>query len=127
MENTAVKWEFRELCSSDIFPVFRIMNKIGFKQFKECFQSDEVKAMAKSGKKDVASIGMTIFFDVAGIIIENISSCENDLYELLASVSNLSKEEIKKLSMADFAEMIIDFIKKPDFADFFKVVSKLFN
>lgn len=128
MEKTTSKWEFRELCSSDIFPVFRIVNKIGFKQFKDCFQSEDVKAMAtKSGKKDVSAIGMTIFFDLAGIVIENISSCETEIYDLLASVSNLSKDEIKKLSMAEFAEMVIDFVKKPDFADFFKVVSKLFN
>ena len=64
---------------------------------------------------------------VPGIVMENISSCENELYDLLSSVSNLSKEDVKKLTMAEFAEMVIDFIKKPDFADFFKVVSKLFN
>ena len=128
MEKTAAKWEFRELCSSDIFPVFRIVSKIGFKQFRDCFQSEDVKNMAaKGGKKDVSAIGMTIFFDIAGIVMENISSCENELYDLLSSVSNLSKEDVKKLTLAEFAEMVIDFIKKPDFADFFKVVSKLFN
>ena len=59
MEKTAAKWEFRELCSSDIFPVFRIVSKIGFKQFRDCFQSEDVKNMAaKGGKKDVSAIGM---------------------------------------------------------------------
>ena len=29
--------------------------------------------------------------------------------------------------MSEFIEMIVDFIKKPEFKDFFKVVSRLFK
>ena len=42
-------------------------------------------------------------------------------------VSNLSEKEVKSLSMADFTQMIIDVIKKEDFADFIKVVFTLFK
>ena len=131
MEETTKKWEFRALCSKDMFPMFKIINKIGFKEFKDCFQSDSLKDAASNIKKKneaaLIAVGTGIFFDLAGIIITNISSCEEDIYALLSSVSNLSKEEIQNLSMADFADMIIDFVQKPDFADFFKVVSKLFK
>ena len=36
-------------------------------------------------------------------------------------------EEVKDLDLAVFTEMIIDFVQKDDFKDFFKVVSKLFK
>lgn len=120
-------YEFRELCSKDIFPMFKILNKIGFKEFKNCFTSDDVKKAIAKNNKDVESVGMTIVLDIAGIIIQNIGTCEDDIYAMLASVSNLDKKEIQNLPMGEFAEMIIDFIQKPEFKDFFKVVSKLFK
>lgn len=124
-------YEFRELCSKDIFPMFKLINKIGFKEFKDCFQSETVKDAAvkmKAGETgNVEAVGMTIVFDVAGIIIGNLPACEDDIYSMLASVSNLNKKDIEKLPMATFCEMIVDFIKKEEFADFFKVVSRLFK
>lgn len=124
-------YEFRELRSTDLFPMFKIMNKIGFRKFKDCFQSPEIIKMAKGAGKGnsgaVESLGMAVLFDAVGIIIENIPACEDDIYSLLASVSNLEKKEIQKMGMSEFIEMIIDFIKKPEFKDFFKAVSRLFK
>ena len=124
-------YEFRELCSKDIFPMFKLINKIGFKEFKECFQSEAVKTAAakiNAGETgNVESVGMTIVFDIAGIVVGNLPSCEEDIYSILASVSNLNKKDIEKLPMTTFCEMIVDFIQKPEFADFFRVVSRLFK
>lgn len=124
-------YEFRELRSTDLFPMFKIMNKIGFRKFKDCFRSPEIMKMAKGTGKDnsgaVESLGMAVLFDAVGIIIENIPACEDDIYSLLASVSNLEKKEIQKMGMSEFIEMIIDFIKRPEFKDFFKLVSRLFK
>lgn len=122
--------EFRELRSTDLFPMFKIMNKIGFRKFKDCFKSPEIASMAKSANADsevVENIGMSVLFDVVGIVIENIPACEDDIYSLLASVSNLDKKEVQEMGMSEFIEMIVDFIKKPEFKDFFKVVSRLFK
>lgn len=128
MKDTTKKWQFRELRSEDMFPMFNLIKKIGIKEFKECFQSDSIKKMIfKKGAVNVEEIGLSVVFDIGGIIIGNLVACENDIYKLLVNTSNLSLDEIKKLSMAEFTEMIIDFIKKPDFADFFSVVSKLFK
>ena len=110
--------------------MFKIMNKIGFRKFKDCFKSPEIASMAKSANADsevVENIGMSVLFDVVGIVIENIPACEDDIYSLLASVSNLDKKEVQEMGMSAFIEMIVDFIKKPEFKDFFKVVSRLFK
>lgn len=127
---TETKYEFRDLVSSDIFPVFNILNKIGFKEFNTCFDANSIKAIvgkSKTKNDAVMEVGLDIMLNFAGIIIGNVGACEQDLYKLLSSVSNLTYDQVKNLPMADFAEMIFDFVKKPDFADFFKVVSKLFK
>lgn len=125
-ETTKNKWEFRRLDAPDIFPVLNLIKKIGFKEFKECFKSEELKDIAKSGDDSATMVaGATIMFDIAGIVIDHIGACQDDIFNLLASVSNLTREEIEKLSMAELAEMVIELVQKDDFADFFKVVSKL--
>lgn len=117
------KYEFRELCTKDMFPMLKIMNKIGIREFKECFQNVDV---SKAGE-NVEAVGMSVFFDVAGIVVSNLPNCETEIYDMLASVSNLDKKDIQKMPMSDFVEMIVEFVKKPEFADFFKVVSRLFK
>ena len=127
MEETK-KYTFRTLCSTDMFPLFKILNKIGVKEFKECFQSKAVQQAALGkGKADLKALGLGIMLDLGAVIVSNLPACEDDIYRLLTDTSDMSLEEIKKLSMSEFAEMIIDFVKKPDFADFFTVVSKLFK
>lgn len=120
-------YEFRTLTSVDIFPMCKIMNKIGFKKFKDCFQSDEIKNLVKKGTEGIESVGLAIVLDIAGIVIENLPACQDDIFEMLASVSSMKKKDIEKMELGTFTEMIFDFFKKPEFKDFFKVVSKLFK
>ena len=129
MTETTKKWEFRKLDATDVFPVLNLVKKIGFKEFKEAFKSDELKTIAQSAKggDDSATMaaGAAVVFDIVGVIIDHIGDCQDDIFDLLASFSNLEREEVEKLSMAELAEMIIELVQKDDFADFFKVVSKL--
>lgn len=120
-------YKFRTLTSVDIFPMCKIMDKIGFKKFKDCFQSDEIKNLIGKGPDGIESVGLAIVIDIAGIVIENIPSCQDDIFEMLASVSNMKKKDIEKMELGTFTEMIFDFFHKPEFKDFFKVVSKLFK
>lgn len=41
----------RELRADDVFPMFRIISKIGVREFKACFESDAIKAMINKAKK----------------------------------------------------------------------------
>lgn len=129
----------RDLKSEDMFPMFRILSKIGFKEFKTCFDNDSIKALIADAKTEdpdagrlkkdelVASVGISVMIDIAGIVLENISKCKTEIYVFLSGLSGMTKEEIADLDMVVFAEMIIDVFKKDQFKDFFKVVSKLFN
>lgn len=125
-------YELRELQSKDIFPMFKVISKIGINEFKQCFESDSMKALVDSmkdeeGKADASSVGIAIMFDVASVVIAHIPECEADIYQLLSQLSGMKKEEIASLPMADFASMIIDVFKQDGFMDFIQVVSKLFK
>lgn len=132
-------YEFRKLGAEDIFPMFSIINKIGIMEFKDFFEGGKLKEMASTffktdegneegnDDKDVTALGISIFIEIANILLKNLPKCENDLFQLLSQTSNLSVEQVRKLGLGDFAEMIIDFVKKEEFKDFIKVVSKLFK
>ena len=129
----AKAYELRNLTADDVFPMFQIISKIGFKEFKNCFDSPEVKAVAAkmaSGEDDQAaltSVGMTVALDLASVIVSNLGSCKNDIYLLLSQLSGMDTRDIAALPMVTFFEMVIDVIKKEEFRDFFQVATKLFK
>ena len=112
--------------------MFKILGKIGINEFTKCFEKDGVKELIASfteeNSENVSSVvGMSVVLEAVNVIFGNLPKCEDDIYNLLANTSNLTVKEIKELDMAVFFEMVVDFIKKEDFKDFFKVVSKLFK
>lgn len=130
------KFELRALKASDFFLVTRILSKIGVKEFKGIVESDEIKdairkmADNQSGEiaeADVASIGMTVVFDIASVVLDRMESCEKEIYKLLANLSGMKETEIADLSLADFGEMVISVIKHEGFRDFFTAVIKQFK
>lgn len=127
-------YKFEKFTSKHIFLMFKVLSKIGFKDFKQAFESDEIKERLKEASKNekiesdfIRKVGIGVSFNIFDIILNNLEKCEKDLYKLLASISNLSEDEIMELSGADFTNMIIDFVQKEDFEDFIKVVSRLFK
>ena len=134
-ETNIEPYEFRTLGAEDIFPMFNIINKIGITEIKTFIEGGGMKDVlsaftAGDDNKDensVTKLGISVFFELASIILRNLPKCENDVFQLLSSTSNLSVEQVRKLDLATFTEMIIDFVKKEEFKDFIKVVSKLFK
>ena len=124
------KYVFRPLNAKDVAPLCRIIAKIGINQLTKCFHPDTLSGLL-SGNKDKSSmtrlVGMNITFDLANVICERIPACESEIFTLLSNVSGMPVEEIESLEFGAFFEMIIEFIKKPEFRDFIKVVSKSFN
>ena len=121
-----MEYTFRTLTSKDIFPMSKIISKIGVKEFKECFQSDAVKAMIK-GKGDPGAVGFAVMIDFAGVVLSHLAECEQDIYNFLSSVSGLKVKEIENAPMGEFAEMIVALVQKDEFRDFIGVVSRLFK
>lgn len=127
-------YTLRSLEAGDAFLMASIISKIGFKEFKGCMNSPEVmdivkKMMSEGESSDsaIASAGITVAFDIAGVVLANLHKCEKDVYNFLGNLSGMKPDAIKTMPMNDFFEMIIDVIKKEEFKGFMKVVSKLFK
>ena len=120
METTT--FELRRLEAKDIAPMASIINKIGWKEFKTSFQSVDTKNAG-----DITAMGMTVAFDIVGILLANYEKCQSDVFSFLASLSGLQVKQIESLSPAEFAEMVISVVQKEEFKDFFTVVAKLFK
>ena len=129
----------RNLKSTDIFPMVGILNKIGFSEIKDMLTPEKIKDLMKAMKtkdkdenkdEDVdfsTILGFNLIFEVATIIFANLTKCKDDLYTLLSDVSERPVKELEEISPAEFLELIIEVLQKPEFGDFFKVVSKFFN
>ena len=124
-------FELRQLTADDIFPMFQIISKIGVREFKSCFESEEVRKAIMdmaSGAKDqanVSAVGLTVAVDIAGVIISNLYKCKDDIYQLLSQLSGMKTKEIANFPMTTFLEMIVAVVKKEEFKDFFQGVTKL--
>lgn len=131
VEVKAKPYTLRNLTADDVFPMLQIINKIGFKEFKGCFGSPDVQTAitkAMNGEQDkeaLVSIGVAVGIDIASVIIANVERCKPDLYKMLSGLSGMTTEDVGKLPMMTFFEMIVDIVKKDEFKDFFGVVSKL--
>ncbi len=134
MEN---KYEFRKLESKDVFLMTKIISKIGINNFGGCLEKDSVKSAIKKmtgkGEKDNENenaftlIGITVSMEIADVIFSNLDKCQNDIYKLLSQTSNVKFSEFESMDAVVFLEMVVDFIKKEEFKDFFRVASKLFK
>ncbi len=126
----AKAYELRPLVASDMGSICKIITAIGIRQFKECFDVDQLlEDQEDKGEKkiNIEKIGFNVVFDIAGIIIANIPKAEGEIQAFLSSLTGLKLQEIKKIPFADYGEMIIEVVTKEEFQDFFKRVMKLFN
>lgn len=120
---TEKPYTLRALKAKDVFIVSKILSQIGLKEFKEAF---DLKLLS-GDEKSIEAVGMSVFFDMSQVLLGNLPKCENDIYTFLSSLSGMEKKEVEALPMNTFIEMVIDVVKKEEFADFFKLVSKLFK
>lgn len=127
-------YKFRKLASSDVFLMFKIISKIGVNEFTACFEKDGIKDLiaqmtgqGDGSEQSATIVGFSVILEVANVILGNLPKCEEDIYKLLSQTSNLTVDEVRNLGFVTFTEMVIDFVKKEEFADFIKVVSKLFK
>lgn len=140
VETEEKQYQLRALCAKDIFPMSKIINKIGIKEFSKAFQSEDIQKLIQSFQKDAEEtaeknteedaailVGVSVAFELVTIILEKLPGCEEDIYGLLASLSGLTKAEVRDLPLDVFMELIVEVVRKEEFANFIKVVLKLFK
>lgn len=125
VEEMAKAYELRNLTAEDMFPMFQILSKIGVKEFRSCFEAEDIKKVSSEEGVDVQAVGLSVMLNIGGVILSNIGKCKEDIFQLLAQLSGMAKKDIANLPMNTFVEMVIDVFKKDEFKDFFQAVSKL--
>lgn len=141
---TVKPYTFRKLNSTDLFPMIKLITKIGIDELTDVFEGNTIKGIIERVTKNrknttegeaVADskgtiegkeiiIGISVALKLVNKIMENIPSCENEIYALLSRVSGMDIEEIKRLDIDIFMEMLLDFVTKDEFRDFFRVASR---
>ncbi len=128
-------YTLRALAAKDVFPMVKIISKIGINEFTKAFESDEIKQLitAVTSEEDAGDndkltvVGISVALDVANTVLVHLGSCEQEIYTFLSGVSGMTKQEIEELPMNTFFEMIVDVFKKAEFKNFIGVVSKFFK
>lgn len=124
-------YELKTLSAKHVFALVRIIKKFGIEQFKEIFFNKDMQKLFMEHKEEGAdndkaleAIGVEVAFDIANVVIQNLPLCENEIYDFLSQISNLSNKKIEDMPMNEFFEMIIDVVQKEEFKDFFTLVSR---
>lgn len=126
-------FELRPLKSVDIFPMSKIISKIGLKNIRESFSPESIKqivsASATEGNTEELAtfVGFSVIIDIVGIIMSNLPKCQKEIFTFLSNISGMTVDKIENLDLGNFTELVIAVIQKEEFKDFFQAVSKLFN
>lgn len=112
-------YELRQFKDGDLFPLLQILKKIGIKDCKEAF------IQVASGEKSLKQVGILASFDLADILVGNLTKAENEIYSLYSSLSGIPAEEIREMEFGTLPLMIADSFKEVRNTSFFKVLSKL--
>lgn len=124
------EYTLRNLQANDVFLMSKIIGAIGIDQFKYAFGADFINSITPdlNGERDIASaVGVEMFFEIAGIVMNNLPKCERDVYTFISNLSGIPVKDVETLPMNTFFQIIIDVVKKDEFKDFIGVVSKLFK
>ena len=114
-------YTLRNLKDSDLFPLLRILKKIGIKDCKEAF------IQVTSGEKTLKQIGIMASFDIADILIGNLAKVEEETYGMWSDISGIPVEEMKDMEFGTLPLMIMDTFSEARNTSFFRVLSRFLS
>lgn len=121
--------ELRNIQASDLFALVKMLKKLGIKDLKSVFNTEDIKSLrekSKNGEKiDYIEIGINGVMSIFTIIIENIDKIENDFYVFVGNIANTEPTEIATMKIDKFMELINEIVHKEEFKDFFNQALKL--
>ena len=93
-------YEIRPLNARDIFPMTKIIRKIGLKDFGKCFEPEEIKAITdtfsengeEKSMKDLAEIvGVSVVLKIVDIILEHLPDAGEEVFAFIAGLDRKNK------------------------------------
>nr|DAQ33243.1 MAG TPA: hypothetical protein [Caudoviricetes sp.] len=122
--------EIRPLSAKDIFPMVKIIRKIGLNDFGKCFEPEEINAITAtfSGgtEEELARmVGMNVVLKIVDVILEHLPAVGEEVFVFIASLTGKTKTEVEDLPMDLFFNLVVDVLKREEFVGFMKAVSRL--
>ena len=122
--------ELRKLQATDLFSMVKILNGLGIKNIKNSIDFNKIKEAQKTVTEDNkeqvwSTVGTDIIMSVVGVIFENLPSVEKDLYTFMGGVANMKANDVAKMDISEFMNLLVSILQKEEFKDFFKQASKL--
>lgn len=125
-------YELRGLCAKDVFPMVKIIRKIGLKDIGKAFDPDEIKAITESVSEEenatvdsiAETVGVTVVLKIVDVILENLEAAGQEIFGFLGGLAGMTADEVGSLPMDVFFEMLVDTFQSKEFVGFMKVVSR---
>ena len=125
-------YTLRALCAKDVFPMVKIIRKIGLKDIGKAFNPDEIKAITESVSEEenatidsiAETVGVAVVLKIVDVILENLEAAEQEIFGFLGGLAGMTADEVGSLPMDVFFEMLVDTFQSKEFVGFMKVVSR---
>lgn len=135
--------ELKPLKSTDVWQMTRVLKRFNLKQVIADIDKDLVKKASykppmqdvdgklvplpveqwTSGQKKAFQAAQeakdALTWQVLGLVMDNIGACEDDIARLLSGATGESVEAVKDLPAQEYLELIVQYVTREDFADFF--------
>ena len=131
-----MEYSLRKVNATDIFTVTTIISKIGIREFKSCLKGEETMNLISNlfnqeNQKEnndaaLSAVGLSVVFDIVGVVMGNMEKCKDDIFALLSSLSGINKKEIATLDGEVFMDMLLQAFQDNSKV-FIGVASKLLN
>jgi len=133
--------EMRKLSGQDLFPVLTLFSKLGIKDMLKAFFKKQADATEKASAKkkkpekaetkkdddEMADLGMDFVAELMEVALGNIERGKDDINRLLASLCGTTVKDIQELEIDIYGELIINFFRKPELANFIKSISSFLS
>lgn len=125
-------YTLRALCAKDVFPMVKIIRKIGLKDIGKAFNPEEIKAITESVSEEenatvdsiAETVGVAVVLKIVDVILENLEAAEQEIFGFLGGLAGMTADELGSLPMDVFFEMLMDTFQSKEFVGFMKVVSR---
>lgn len=113
--------ERRDLHGGDLFKIMTLLSKLGIKQMVVTLIKQRELNITDS-KKSIEETGIEIIGDIIDLVMVNASKAEKELNALICELYSISVEDIKKMDLIEYTQMIFGIFMADDFQRFLGVI-----
>lgn len=126
-----MEYKIRKPDASDIGSMCDIIEKIGIENLVDCIKNDKVKnyidSLKKGNKKELSEsetmqVGGVIMINFGNLILKKMKLVQDDVFRFISRLTDLDFETVSHLPLSQFAKLVKQIIKEPEFTDFISVV-----